>query len=129
MLTIVNRFKYLLIAVTNKMLPTFRKDQGSGYDNSCQFKVTLNNSSIGPLKCSLNYTSLVNAFHRHAHQCLCQLSHLANYQKGLGIKDLSMCEHSFSQSNAMGTVMWGMSVFHQHQEIVYLLRFYSIVYL
>ena len=154
MLTIVNRFKYPL-AITNKMLITFGKDQGGGYDTGCQFKMTLNNSSIGPLTCSLNYTSLVDTFHGDAHQCLCQLSHLATYQKGLGIEDLGMCECAFSQLNTMGMVMQGMSVLHWHQEIdgyfqyidnmetyqnlskstlsltliVYLLCCYSIIYL
>ena len=99
------------------MLTTFGKDQGGGYDTSCQFKTTLKNSSISPLAQSLNYTSLIDASHGHAHRCLCQLSHLATYQKGLGIKDLGMCEHAFSQLNAMGTVTRGMTVFHQQQEI------------
>lgn len=99
------------------MLTSFGKDQGGGYDTGCQFKTTLNNSSMGPLARSLNYTSLVDAFHGHAHRRLCQLSHLATYQKDLGIEDLGMCERAFSKSNAMGPVTRGMSVFHRQQEI------------
>lgn len=99
------------------MLTTFGKNQGGGYDTGCQFKTTLNNSSIGPLARSLNYTSLVDAFHGHTHRRLCQLTHLGTYQKGLGIEDLGMCERAFSQSNAMGTVTHGMGVFHRQQEI------------
>ena len=94
----VCRFKYPL-AVVNKMLTTFGKNQGSRYNTGCQFKTMLNNSSIGPLTWSLNYTSLIDAFHGHACQHLGQLSHL---QKGLGIEDLGMCEWVFSQLNAHG---------------------------
>ena len=99
------------------MLTTFGKNQGGGYDTGCQFKTTLNNSSMGPLARSLNYTSLVDAFHGHAHRRLCQLTHLATYQTDLGVEDLGMCECAFSKSNAMGPVTRGMSVFHRQQEI------------
>ena len=100
---ILLRFKYPL-AVVNKMLMTFGKNQGGRYDTGCQFKTTLNNSSMGPLARSLNYTSLVDTFHGHAHQRLCQLTHLATYQRDLGIEDLGMCERAFSKLNAMGPV-------------------------
>jgi Kyakuja-Dileera-Zisupton transposase len=30
------------------------------------------------------------------------LSHLVLYQKGLGLEDLGVCEHTFSKSNPMG---------------------------
>lgn len=117
-----DRFKYPL-AVTAKLLNTFGPNQGGGYDTGCQLESTIQRSTLGPLARSLNYTSLVDAFHGHAHRRLCQLDHLATYQLGLGIEDLGMCERAFSGSNAMGGVTRGMSVFHRQQEIDHYFRY------
>ena len=74
------------------MLNTFGKDLGGGFDIGCHIETTLKNSPLGPLAQALNYKSLVNTFHGHTHNHLCQLSHLATYTKGLGIEDLGVCE-------------------------------------
>ena len=66
----------------------------------------------------MNYTSLVGAFHGHAHNRLCQLSHLATYTKGLGLEDLEGCEQAFSQSNALAPAQRHSSRFHRQQDIV-----------
>jgi Kyakuja-Dileera-Zisupton transposase len=100
------------------MLSVFGKDQGSGYDTGCQFKTTLSGSALGPLARQLNLSILVDSFHGHAHRRLCQLSHLATYQHGLGLEDLGVCERAFSRSDAMGGVVRHMSSFHRKQAIV-----------
>ena len=61
-----NRAKYPLACI-EKMLNTFGKDLGGGFDIGCHIEVTLNNSALGPLARALNYKSLVDAFHGHAH--------------------------------------------------------------
>jgi hypothetical protein len=99
------------------MLNTFGKDLGSRFDVGCHIEITLKNSTLGHLTAALNYKFLVNAFHGHAHNCLCQLSHLATYIKSLGIEDLDVCECAFSKSNGLGGIIWYMSVFHRMQAI------------
>ena len=111
------RFKYPL-AMVDKMLKTFGPNQGAGYDTGCQFGTTLANSALGPRAKELNYTQLIDAFYGHAHRCLCQLQHLATYQKGLGLEDLGVCKRAFSHSNALGGVVRHMSAFHRKQAIV-----------
>ncbi|KAG1889612.1 uncharacterized protein F5891DRAFT_1131821 [Suillus fuscotomentosus] len=81
------------LAVIAKLLDVFGKRLGSGYDIGCQFKTTLDNSSLGPLARSLQHTCLVGAFHRHAHRRLCQLFSLTTYIKGLGLEDLETVFH------------------------------------
>ncbi|KIK15125.1 hypothetical protein PISMIDRAFT_16727 [Pisolithus microcarpus 441] len=92
--------KYAL-AVTSKLLDMFGSDLGGGYDIGCQFKSTLASSTLGKRARSLNYMSLVNAFHGHAHNRLCQLDNLTTYVEGLGLEDLEGCERAFSKSNAL----------------------------
>ena len=89
------RSKYPLACI-EKMRNTFGADLGGGFDVGCQIEITLKNSALGPHADALNYKSLVDAFHGHAHNRLCQLSHLATYTKGLGIEDLGVCERAFS---------------------------------
>ncbi|KAG0701438.1 hypothetical protein DFH29DRAFT_982689 [Suillus ampliporus] len=84
------------LAVVSKLMDAFGEGLGGGYDIGCQFKTTLDNSSLGPRARSLHYTSLVGAFHGHAHQWLCQLDHLTTYIPGLGLEDLETCERTFS---------------------------------
>ncbi|KAG1738866.1 uncharacterized protein EDB91DRAFT_1237653 [Suillus paluster] len=105
------------LAVVSKLLNTFCSDLGGGYDIGCQFKTMLNNSSLGTRARSLNYTSLVGAFHGHTHKRLCQLDHLATYVSGLGLEDLETCEHTFSKSNALASTMRYASIFHHQQGI------------
>ena len=78
------------------MLDIFGKNQGCGFDTGCQFETTLNHSGLGPLAWELNFKCLVNSFHGHAHQHLCQLSYLTTYQQGLGLETLGVCECAFS---------------------------------
>jgi hypothetical protein len=105
------------------MLNVFGKDQGGSYNTGCKFETTLKNSTLGPKACKLKYTSLIDSFHGHAHRCLCQLYHLATYQRGLGLEDLGVCERAFSRSNANTAFVRHMSVFHWHQAIVHYFQY------
>ncbi|KIK16156.1 hypothetical protein PISMIDRAFT_113928, partial [Pisolithus microcarpus 441] len=108
--------KYVL-AVTSKLLDAFSSDLGGGYDIGCQFKTTLASSILGEHARSLNYTSLVNAFHGHAHNRLCQLDNLTTYVEGLGLEDLEGCERAFLKSNALVPSTRYASTFHRRQAI------------
>ncbi|KAG2029717.1 hypothetical protein BDR03DRAFT_1018056, partial [Suillus americanus] len=77
-----------------RMLEVFGDSLGAGYDIGCQFKITLNNSSLGPL-----------------------LSSLTTYIKGLGLKDLETCERTFSKSNSLTSALRYASVFYRQQAI------------
>ncbi|KAI6146362.1 hypothetical protein BKA82DRAFT_125503 [Pisolithus tinctorius] len=61
--------------------------------------------------------SLVNAFHSHAHNRLCQLDNPTAYVKGLRLKDLKGCERAFSKSNALAPSTQYTSIFHRRQAI------------
>ncbi|KAI6020725.1 hypothetical protein BKA83DRAFT_4464456 [Pisolithus microcarpus] len=73
---------------------------------------------LGERARSLNYTSLVNAFHGHAHNRLCQLDNLTTYVEGLRLEDLEGCECTFSKSNALALSTRYVSIFHRRQAIV-----------
>ncbi|OJA11661.1 hypothetical protein AZE42_10559 [Rhizopogon vesiculosus] len=105
------------LAVVAKLLDVFSDNLGGGYDIGCQFKTTLDNSSLGPLARLLHHTCLVGAFHRHAHRRLCQLFSLTTYIKGLGIEDLETCERTFSKSNSLASGLHYASIFHHQQAI------------
>ncbi|KAG1905546.1 uncharacterized protein F5891DRAFT_976459 [Suillus fuscotomentosus] len=105
------------LAVVSKLLDTFWKDLGGGYDVGCRFKTTLSRSSLGRRAHNLNHTSLVGAFHGHAHRRLCQLNHLTTYIDGLGLEDLEGCERIFSKSNALAASVRYASIFHRRQAI------------
>ena len=81
------------------------------------FKSTLVSSSIGQTAQALQHTSLVGAFHGHAHSRLCQLSHLTTYVECLRIEDLETCEWIFSKSNALASATCYVNAFHHQQAI------------
>lgn len=103
--------KYSL-AAANDIIDTYGDDQGSGYDIGCRAGVTLANSSIGAKARQHRFAFLVNAFHGHAHNRLCQLRHHPLYQKGVGLEDLETCERVFSGSNAVARLIRHASYFH-----------------
>ena len=119
---IVHRSKYAL-AVTSKLLDMFGSDLGGGYDIGCHFKTTLASSVLGKCAHSLNYTSLINAFHGHAHNRLCQLDNLMTYVEGLGLEDLKGCERAFSKSNTLAPSIQYASIFHRRQAIAYYFKY------
>ncbi|KAG1869718.1 hypothetical protein C8R48DRAFT_746887 [Suillus tomentosus] len=87
------------LAVMSKLMDVFGKQLGGGYNIGCQFKTTLDNSSIGPLTRSLQHTCLIGAFHGHAHRRLCQLFSLTTYIKGLGLEDLETINTYFEHND------------------------------
>ncbi|KAJ3553548.1 hypothetical protein NP233_g12617 [Leucocoprinus birnbaumii] len=108
--------KYPLVIV-EALLNAFGQKLGGGYDIGCRFGATLAKSALGERARDLQYTSLVGAFHGHAHNRLCQLSHLATYVEGMGLEDLEGCERFFSKSNALAASVRYASVFHRWQRI------------
>ena len=111
------RAKYPL-AVVNKLIDCFGSNLAAGYDINCSFAMTLFNSTVGPCALLSNHTSLVGAFHGHAHCRLCQLKNLATYIYGLGLEDLETCERTFSKSNMLAAMTRHASVFHRQQAIL-----------
>jgi KDZ transposase-like protein len=111
------RAKYPL-AVVETLLEVFGIRTGGGYDIGCKFRTTLDLSELGPLARQLDYKALVGSFHGHAHNRLCQLTHLATYVRGMGLEDLEGCERFFSKSNALASSLRYASVFHRQQKIV-----------
>lgn len=114
---IVHRSQYPL-AVVEQLLDAFGPKLGVGYDIGCRFKITLAKSQLGPRAQELEYTSLVGSFHGHAHNRICQLSHLATYVEGLGLSDLEGTERLFSQSNDLASSVRHSSIFHRQQRTV-----------
>ena len=74
------------------MLDVFGANQTIGHDIGCQFSTTLRNCSFGDEANEKGLRIIVNAFHGHAHDHLCQLLFHTMYQLGLGIEDLESCE-------------------------------------
>ncbi|KAJ3740353.1 hypothetical protein DFH05DRAFT_1537398 [Lentinula detonsa] len=91
------------LAILNRLFEVIGEGIGMGYDIGCAFGTTVANSPLGEKAKHLRFTSLVGAFHGHAHSRLCQTSHLCTYIKGLGIEHLEHVRH--------------MSVFHRRQAI------------
>lgn len=92
-------------------------NQGNGYDIACSHCVTLNNSDLGPRARELGHTPLVDAFHGHAHNRLCQLKNLTSYVDGLGLDALGVCEQAFSKSNELAGSTRTMGTYHRQQAI------------
>ncbi len=111
------RAKYPL-AIVEVLLEGLGADISGGYDIGCKFGTTLDHSPLGDLAQTLRYKALVGSFHGHVHNCLCQLSYLATYVKGMGLEDLEGCERFFSKSNALASSLCYASVFHRQQNIV-----------
>jgi len=112
-----DRSKYPL-AVVEALLDAFGEGIGNGYDIGCKFKTTVDRSDLGARARELRYRALVGSFHGHAHNRICQLSHLATYVKGMGLEDLEGCERFFSKSNALAASIRHATPFHRQQKIV-----------
>lgn len=112
-----SRAKYPL-ATVKTLLDAFGAKIGGGYDIGCKFTTTLGRSELGERARELCYTPLVGSFHGHAHNRLCQLSHLATYVEGMGLEDLEGCKQFFSKSNALAASVRYSSVFHRKQRIL-----------
>jgi hypothetical protein len=65
----------------------------------------------------LNLQGVVPAFHRHAHNCLCQVEHHSKYKVGAGKENFKTCEWVFSGSNALAGNIRNATDFHRHQAL------------
>ncbi|KAJ7789588.1 hypothetical protein B0H14DRAFT_3094898 [Mycena olivaceomarginata] len=91
---------------------------GIGYDIGCRFgKMVRMHPALSSLAASNNFKALVGAFHGHAHNRRCQLTHLSTYVKGMGLEDLEGCETFFSKSNALASTTRYATAFHRQQAI------------
>jgi len=89
--------------VLKKLLNAFGEDIGGWLRHWLQIQKPLSTiAPLAPRACQLRHTCLVGAFHGHAHNRLCQLSHLATYVKGLGLEDLEGCERAFLKVQCTG---------------------------
>jgi len=64
-----------------------------------------------------NVQLVVNAFHGHAHNRMCQLQYHPLYLPGTGLKDFETCERVFSSSNATAVLIRHASHFHYVQSL------------
>jgi hypothetical protein len=93
-------------------MDTYGSHQEVGYDIGCKVCETLAHSSIGAKAEELGFAFVVNAFHGHAHNHLCQLCHHLLYQLGIGLEDLETCECIFTGSNSVTHLIHHASYFH-----------------
>ncbi|KAF7968552.1 hypothetical protein HWV62_30137 [Athelia sp. TMB] len=105
------------LATAARMLEHHGANQGAGLDIGCSHKKTLANSALGPRAHELNHTVLVDAFHGHAHNRLCQLNNLTTYVDGLGLEALGVCKQAFLKSNALAGSTRSMGRFCRQQAI------------
>ncbi|KAF8229079.1 hypothetical protein L208DRAFT_1100087, partial [Tricholoma matsutake] len=54
----------------------------------------------------------VDAFHGHAHNCMCQLVSHPLFLNGFGLKDLAICKRIFSGTNPATQLIQHASYFH-----------------
>ncbi|KAJ7748011.1 hypothetical protein B0H14DRAFT_3897197 [Mycena olivaceomarginata] len=91
---------------------------GIGYNIGCRFgKMVWMHPALSSLAASNNFKALVGAFHGHAHNRRCQLTHLSTYVKGMGLEDLEGCETFFSKSNTLASTTRYATAFHRQQAI------------
>ena len=83
----------------NNLLDVFGIDQAIGYDIGCVHKITVADSSISEKAQNLHLQVIVDAFHGHAHNCLCQLINHPLFLKGFGLEDLVTCKRIFAGTN------------------------------
>ncbi|KAJ7742389.1 hypothetical protein B0H14DRAFT_2637652 [Mycena olivaceomarginata] len=91
------------LAIVQELLDTFGMNLGTGYDISCHFGATVENSELG------------EQARRNKLKCL--LSFLATYVEGMGLEDLEGCERYFLWSNGLAKSCRYASRFHRQQEI------------
>lgn len=113
-LPVLDSFKYAL-SMADTVMNVYGAHQAIGYDIGCSFSSTIRNSSLSAKALALFLELLVNAFHGHAHNRLCQLVYHPLFRKILGIEDLESCERIFSGSNPTARVIRHASHFHYVQ--------------
>ncbi|KAJ7050142.1 hypothetical protein C8F01DRAFT_1213045 [Mycena amicta] len=105
------------LTVIEALLDHFGPNTALGYDVGCKIETTIAQSELGEKAQRLGLRCLVGSFHGHAHNCRCQLEHLATYLKGMGLEDFRGCERCFSRSNGLSNSCRYATPFHWKQEI------------
>ena len=99
----------------NKLIGVHGNDQAIGSDIRCSLSATLAASSIAQMARAANVQLVVNAFHGHAHNHMCQLQYHLLYLPGTDLEDFETCERVFSSSNATAVLIHHASHFHYVQ--------------
>ena len=99
----------------NKPIGMHGNDQAIGSDIGCSLSATLAASSIAQTARAVNMQLVVNAFHGHAHNHMCQLQYHPLYLPGTGLEVFETCERVFSSSNATAALICHASHFHYVQ--------------
>ena len=86
-----------------------------GSDIRCSLSTTLAASSIAQTARAANVQLVVNAFHGHVHNHMCQLQYHLLYLPRTGLEDFETCEHIFSSSNTTAALICHASHFHYVQ--------------
>jgi hypothetical protein len=110
----LDRAKYSL-ATLNVILDVFGSNQAVGYDIGCARQSTVAASSLGEKAHELNLQLVVDAFHGHAHNRLCQLQNHPLFLQGFGLEDLFTCERIFLGTNPAMCLVRHASYFHWMQ--------------
>ena len=100
------------LAIINELLDVFGANQGVGYDIGCSHQITVAASSLSEKARILLLQLVVDPFHGHAHNRLCQLCNHPLFRKGFGLEDLATCERIFAGTNPAMHLMWHASYFH-----------------
>jgi len=113
-LTSFHSAKYPL-ATISKLISVHGNDQAIGSDIGCSLSATLAACSIAQTARAANMQLVVNAFHGHAHNRMCQLQYHPLYLPGTGLEDFETCERVFSSSNATAALIRHASHYHYVQ--------------
>ncbi|EIW83673.1 hypothetical protein CONPUDRAFT_30032, partial [Coniophora puteana RWD-64-598 SS2] len=105
------------LATCKRLMDVFGSDVCIGYDIKCRFWTILLRSSLRSQALESKFSGVVPAFHGHAHNRYCQLTHFSKYTPGTGKNDFETCERTFSGSNAVAGETRFASEFHRHQSI------------
>jgi len=113
-LTSFHSTKYPL-ATISKLISVHGNDQAIGSDIRCSLSATLAACLIAQTARAANMQLIVNAFHGHAHNHMCQLQYHPLYLPGTGLEDFETCEHVFYSSNATAALIRHASHYHYVQ--------------
>ncbi|KAG1798652.1 uncharacterized protein HD556DRAFT_1430888 [Suillus plorans] len=105
------------LATIHRLMEVYQQPFLYGYDIKCAFEKILLRSSLSSSVRRLGVDGVVNGFHGHAHNRLCQVQHHCKYKTGAGKEDFETCERTFSESNALAPETRNSSEFHRHQAL------------
>ncbi|KAG2100652.1 uncharacterized protein F5147DRAFT_776860 [Suillus discolor] len=111
-----DKMKYPIASV-KKLMDIFGSNILFGYDIKCAFEKILLRSSLADDVKRLNLQGIVPAFHRHAHNRLCQLKHHSKHKVSAGKEDFETCKRVFSESNALACEIQNTTNFRRHQAL------------